>query len=83
MDDVETSIDTFFVEREGEGVRKVLRSLDLFQSGLLDSLDLVTLAAWIERDTGRVLDVTSAEALQAMRTFDGMVAWVRRQPRTS
>jgi len=83
MDDIETVLEGFFVEREGEGVRSVLRTVDLFQSGLLDSLDLVTLAVLLEKRTGHRIDVTSEAALTAMRTFSGMVELARRQSQQS
>ena len=34
----------FFIEREGEGVKNIIKKVDLIDGGLLDSLDIVSLA---------------------------------------
>ena len=59
----------FFVEREGQGVLAELKDIDLIELGYLDSLDLVTLAVFIEREFGRKLDLTQPDIFERTRTF--------------
>ncbi len=79
QDEIETALEQFFVEREGEGVLAELRSIDLVAEGLLDSIDTVILAAFLEEKTGIDMDLTTDEALAAMRSFDGLVALAAEQ----
>lgn len=72
-DQIETVLEAFFVEREGKGVLAELRSMDLVAEGLLDSIDTLILAAYLEEKTGIDLDITTDHALAAMRSFDGLV----------
>ncbi|MBM3788670.1 MAG: hypothetical protein FJW30_30405 [Acidobacteria bacterium] len=62
----------FFVEREGEGVLQRLREVDLVAHGLLDSLDMVSLAVFIEREFQRKLDLTDPATFRDMSTFTGL-----------
>ena len=62
----------FFVQREGEGVLDILKTENLVEAGLLDSLDMVSLATYIEREFSRRLDLTKAEVVEAMATFDSL-----------
>ena len=71
---IEAVLEIFFVEREGEGILEDLRGMDLVADGLLDSIDTLILATYLEEKTGIVLDITSDRAMAAMRSFAGLVA---------
>ncbi len=73
----EQIIEAFFIERNGPGVRAILGECDLFEEGLLDSLDLVALAALIERDFGIRVDVTDNAVLQKFSRLDGILGMIR------
>jgi acyl carrier protein len=73
MTERERALATFFVEREGEGVLEVLREVNLLEEGLIDSLDMVSLAVFIEERFGRKLDLTDPSTFQAMTRFDSLV----------
>ena len=64
----------FFIEREGEGILAELREVDLIEQGYLDSLDLVTLAVFIEREFGRKLDLTDPAIFEKTRSFNSLMA---------
>ncbi|MGV8951947.1 MAG: phosphopantetheine-binding protein [Cypionkella sp.] len=64
----------FFAEREGEGVLAELRDLDFIEQGYLDSLDLVTLAVFIEREFGRKIDLTQPGIFEQTRNFKSLMA---------
>lgn len=66
----------FFVEREGEGVLDELREVDFVEQGYLDSLDLVTLAVFIEKEFGKKLDLTDPEIFARTHTFDALMAHI-------
>lgn len=71
--ETEQALTEFFVQREGEGVLASIREVDLIDTGLLDSLDFVTLGVFIETRFGRKLDLSDAGTFEAMRRFDSML----------
>lgn len=71
--DDEKKLARFFVEREGEGVLEDLRKIDFFDAGILDSLDMVTLAVFIEKTFARKLDLSDSHAFMAARRFDTLM----------
>jgi acyl carrier protein len=70
LTDQEQRLARFFVQREGEGVLDVIKTVDFFQQGLLDSLDMVGLAVFIEKEFKRKLDLTDPATMKAMARFD-------------
>jgi acyl carrier protein len=73
----EQIIENFFIDRNGPSVRGILSDCDLFEEGLLDSLDLVALAALIERDFGIRIDVTDDAVLKKFRRLEGILGMIR------
>ena len=70
LTDQEQRLARFFVQREGEGVLEIISTVDFFQQGLLDSLDMVALAVFIEKEFQRKLDLTDPATMKAMAQFD-------------
>jgi acyl carrier protein len=68
----EQKLAQFFVQREGEGVLELLRDVNFLEHGLLDSLDMVSLAVFVQREFGRKLDLTNPETMKAMSRFDSL-----------
>jgi len=62
----------FFVQREGNGVLEVITTMDFFENGLLDSLDMVSLAVFIEKEFQRKVDLTDPLTMKAMARFDSL-----------
>jgi len=75
----EMKLAQFFIEREGEGVLDSLKEMDLFESGIIDSLDLVTMASFIEREFGKRLDLTDTETFNASRHFNSLMELIRKK----
>ena len=48
--DQELKLAKFFIEREGEGVLKILKDCNMVEEGFLDSLDMVVLAIYVEKE---------------------------------
>ena len=72
-DEIEREIARFFIEREGEGIMDSIRDVDLIDAGILDSLDLVSLATMIDRRFGVKLDIGDPAVLASMRRYDDLV----------
>lgn len=72
--DTEIILAKFFVEREGEGVLVEIRNIDLIEAGIIDSLDLVSLAVFIEQEFGKKIDQMNPATMLAVRRFDSLVA---------
>ncbi len=70
LTDQQQRLAQFFVQREGAGVLDVITTVDFFQQGLLDSLDMVSLAVFIEKQFKRKLDLTDPATMKAMARFD-------------
>jgi acyl carrier protein len=66
----------FFVDREGEGIMEEIWELDFMEAGIMDSLDLVSLAVHIEREFGVKVDLTDSETLKAFRRFSSLLQLV-------
>lgn len=71
--DEEMKLARFFVEREGEGVLDRLKEVDFVEEGYLDSLDLVSLAVFIEKEFGRKLDLSDSSIFEKTRTFESLM----------
>ena len=76
MNKKEKIIADFFVEREGNGILEYIYDIDFLEEGILDSLDLVTLATYIEQKTGVQLDVTNDATLSKLRKFETIVEMI-------
>ena len=74
--DKDKKLAKFFVEREGEGVLEEIRDIDFLEAGIMDSLDLVGLAVFIEQEFGQKIDLTNPETMLALRRFDSMIALI-------
>lgn len=64
----------FFVEREGVGILDEIRDIDFIEAGIIDSLDLVSLAVFIEKNFGRKIDLANPATFSAVRRFGSLVA---------
>ena len=80
MDFVETiaeKINNFFVEREGKEILESLATIDFIDEGLLDSLDFLSLAIFVEKEFDVKLDLTSEETFKSMRSFNGLTSIIK------
>tara|TARA_B100000929_G_C15353157_1_gene368304 strand:- start:476 stop:715 length:240 start_codon:yes stop_codon:yes gene_type:complete len=73
---VEQTIANFFVQREGKGILEEIRKLDFFDDGVLDSIDVVFLATYIEEEFGKKIDIIDDSVLQSLRHFNDIVRLV-------
>lgn len=73
LDNIEKVLEEFFVEREGADITERLATIDFIDEGILDSLDFLSLAIFVEEKFNLKLDMASTETFSAMRTMDGIV----------
>jgi acyl carrier protein len=74
--DVEHKLAQFFVEREGDGILEEIREIDFIGTGIIDSLDMVSLAMFIEKNFHKKIDLTSPETFNAARRFDSLITLI-------
>ena len=67
----------FFIEREGEEIKKIIENIDFIEEGILDSLDFFTLAVFIEKEFGVKLNMTNEETFKSMRRFGNLVNLIK------
>jgi acyl carrier protein len=68
----------YFVQREGKKVVEYIYDVDLFESGLLDSLDIIELANVILKNTGIQLDLTDDLTFSSLRQFNSIIELLER-----
>lgn len=71
--DDEHKMAKFFIEREGEGILSEIRDLNFHEAGIIDSLDLVTMALYIENNFNVKLDLTDESTFNATSRFDTLM----------
>lgn len=69
----EEVLEEFFIRREGAEIVDSLKDVDLFETGLLDSLDVVELAVYLENELGLKIDLTHESSFKAMRRFSSIL----------
>lgn len=72
----EEKLTKFFVEREGEGILEDIRDIDFLDAGIIDSLDMVSLAVFIEQKFDKKIDLTDPETFVSVRKFDSLMALI-------
>ena len=63
----------FFIQREGDQIVAELENLDLIESGIIDSLDILELVILIEKNVGVKIDLSNDQAFSAMRRFNSII----------
>ena len=74
--EAEKIIAEFFIEREGEGIVDELKTINLTKEGIIDSLDIVFLATYLEEKFGKEIDITDDNTLKAFSNFENIVKLV-------
>ena len=74
--EAEKIITEFFIAREGEGIVDQLKTLNLTEEGIIDSLDIVFLATYLEEKFGKKIDITDDNILNAFSKFESIVKLV-------
>ena len=70
-------IENWFVDREGKKIINTLREVNLMESGLLDSLDILTLASFIEKKFNCKIDISKPKILKNFEKFDTLLKLIK------
>lgn len=73
---IEKTVAQFFIEREGDEIIKVIKKIDFVDEGILDSLDIISLADYLQKKFNKKIDVTNYETIQAFHRFNDIVKLV-------
>jgi acyl carrier protein len=72
-------VELFFIQREGEGVLNDLYNIDLFESGLIDSLDVVELIVHIEKYSRVRLKLSDSETFDSFSSARRLIELINRK----
>lgn len=72
-------VELFFIQREGEGVLADLYDIDLFESGLIDSLDMIELIVHIEKHCKVLLKLSDSETFNSFNSASRLIDLINRK----
>lgn len=70
-------LENWFIDREGKKIIKTLRKINLMESGLLDSLDILTLVSFIEKKFNCKIDISKPKILKNFEKFDTLLKIIK------
>ena len=65
-------------ERDEEACKTFASDMSLLKSGLLDSLAILQLAGWIEREISAVMDLSSVNIVEEWDSVDSILNFIER-----
>ena len=66
-------IDDFLIKKEGKSVLKNIDKKNLIDEGLIDSLDILTLASQIEKKTKKKIDISKARNFNKFKKYKDLI----------
>ena len=79
FNDKEMKLANFFIKKEGKGILKLLKKGDLFSLGILDSLDLMNLVMFVEKEFNKKLDITNKKDFNIIRNFNLLYNFINKK----
>ena len=73
----EKIIEKFFIQKEGQSIKKKLKKINLVKSGLLDSMDILNLAVFISNKFNIKIDISNEKNLKAFEKFENILNLVK------
>ncbi len=70
-------LENWFVNREGKKILKTLKEVNLVDSGLLDSLDILTLALFLEKKFNCKIDISKPKILKNFEKFENLLKMIK------
>ena len=74
--DIEIFLIDFFVKKDGKGVKKILYKSNLYDEGILDSLDIVSLSIEIEKKYNIKINPNSSETLNNLTNLTKTIDYI-------
>ena len=72
----EKILENWFADREGKQIIKTLKKVNLVDSGLLDSLDILTLTLFLEKKFNCKIDISKPRILKNFEKFDNLLKMI-------
>ena len=66
-------IDNFLVKKEGKSILKDIDKKNLIDEGLIDSLDILTLASQIEKKTKKKIDILKTKNFNKFKKYKDLI----------
>lgn len=74
--DIEIFLIDFFVKKDGKGVKKILYKSNLYDEGILDSLDIVSLSIEIQKKYNIKINPNSSETLNNLTNLTKTIDYI-------
>ena len=70
---VKKIVDDFLVKKEGKSVLKGIEKKNLVDEGLIDSLDILTIASEIEKKTNKKIDISKPKNFYKFNKYKDLI----------
>jgi len=70
---VKKIVDDFLIKKEGKSILKDISKKNLIRDGIIDSLDLLTLASIIEKKTGKKILISSPKIYNKFNNYSKLI----------
>ena len=70
---VKNLLDNFLINKEGKSVLKNINKRKLVDEGLLDSLDILTIASQIEKKTKKKIDISKPKNFNKFNKYKDLI----------
>ena len=70
---IKNILDNFLTKKEGKSVLKGIEKKNLIDEGLIDSLDVLTIASQIEKKTRKKIDISKAKNFNKFKKYKDLI----------
>tara|TARA_Y100000741_G_C18258581_1_gene559834 strand:- start:3589 stop:3825 length:237 start_codon:yes stop_codon:yes gene_type:complete len=70
---VKNIVDNFLTKKEGRSILKNIEKKNLVNDGILDSLDILTVASEIEKKTKKKIDISKPKNLKKFNKYKDLI----------
>ena len=70
---IKNIVDNFLIKKEGKSILKTINNIKLLNEGILDSLDILTIASEIEKKTKKKVDISKAKNYQKFNKYSELI----------
>lgn len=70
-------LENFFIKKEGKEILKSIKKKNLIQSGLIDSLDILTLSSILQKKFNYKVNLNNPKILKSFEKFEKIVGLVK------
>lgn len=66
-------VDDFLLKKEGKSILKDIEKKNLVDEGLIDSLDILTIASEIEKKTNKKIDISKSKNFNKFNKYKDLI----------